>query len=65
MEAVLLALITIKGGWAAIADDWAVFGKTEDEAVTQFNLAKSKHEEILKRPIFSKKADVQNCPKPF
>jgi hypothetical protein len=47
-------LVPIKGGWAAVAHDWAVFGKTEDEAIAQFNVAKTRHEEILNRAAFEK-----------
>lgn len=49
METERLTLTPIKGGWAAVARDWAVFGKTRDEAISLFNTAEAHHEEILKR----------------
>jgi|GEM_PF-2982071 len=44
-------LVPIKGGWAAVARDWAVFGKTQDEAVRRFAEAEERHAEILARPV--------------
>lgn len=42
-------LIGIKGGWAAVAADWAVFGETKEEAVNNFRRADAQHQEILSR----------------
>lgn len=42
-------LLKIKVGWAAVAERWAVFGTTEDEALEKFREAERKREEIAAR----------------
>ena len=42
-------LVEVKNGWAAVGDYWAVFGNTEEDAVSKFREAEQKHEEISKR----------------
>jgi len=42
-------LVKVKNGWAAVGDYWAVFGNTEEDAVSKFRKAEQKHEEIAKR----------------
>ena len=41
--------VQIISGWAAVADRWAVFGDTKEEALNKFREAERKHEEISKR----------------
>ena len=43
--------VQIVSGWAAVAEHWAVFGDTKEEALTKFREAERKHEEIAKRPL--------------
>jgi len=42
-------LIGIKGGWAAVSKDWAVFGETKDDAINKFRNAEVRHAEIASR----------------
>ena len=42
-------LLKVKVGWAAIAERWAVFGTSEDEAREKFREAERKREEIAAR----------------
>ena len=46
-------MVEIRKGWAAVADYWAVFGDTEEDAMRKFREAEQKHEEIAKREISS------------
>lgn len=40
----------VLGGWQAHGEDFAVFGRTEDEARGRFQDAQRRHAEILNRP---------------
>jgi hypothetical protein len=51
MKTSSLKLVEIKGGWAAVGSDWAVFGKTREDASDKFREAEVLHTEILKRPL--------------
>jgi len=42
--------VQIVNGWAAIAQHWAVFGSTKEEAATKFQEAQKRHQEIIARP---------------
>ena len=42
-------LVKIKNGWAALAERWAVFGTTEEEAKVLFHEAELKRDEIASR----------------
>ena len=44
-------LVGIKGGWAAVGLDWAVFGETKDDALRKYHDAEAQHTEISKRII--------------
>ncbi len=44
-------LVAVKGGWVAVAEDWAVFGNSKEDALHEFERAIVKHEEILQRPV--------------
>ncbi len=46
-------LVRIKGGWAALGKDWAVFGASEEEAIQHFRDAAHLHAEIDAR--------IENC----
>ena len=39
----------IKGGWAALGPDWAVFGESKEEAVRRYGEAERLHKEIQSR----------------
>ena len=41
--------VQILSGWAAVAERWAVFGDTKEEALNKFRETEHKHEEISKR----------------
>ena len=41
--------VQVISGWAAVAEHWAVFGGTKEEALNKFREAERKHEEIAKR----------------
>ena len=41
--------VQIISGWAAVAERWAVFGDTKEEALNKFREAERKYEEISKR----------------
>lgn len=43
----------IKGGWAAVGHGWAVFGGTREEALTSYEEAKAKHDELRRRDAIS------------
>ncbi len=45
-------LAEIKGGWAAHGDGWAVHGATKEEALSLYEKAQKRHQEIAKRPMF-------------
>ena len=49
--------VQIINGWAAVADRWAVFGETKEEALNKFKEAERKHEEIAERQV--PECDVQ------
>lgn len=51
METKPYQLTEVKGGWAAVGKDFAVFAPSRDEAIVKYQVAVSKHEEILKRKI--------------
>lgn len=42
-------LVKIERGWAAVADWWAVFGKSRKEAMKKFRESERKHREIASR----------------
>ncbi len=42
-------LVQIRGGWAAVADHWSVFGQTKEEAEAKFHEAERRHLEIAAR----------------
>ena len=42
-------LVEVKAGWAAVADWWAVIGKTKEEALEKFREAERRHQEIAGR----------------
>lgn len=44
-------LIEVKGGWAAVADWWAVFGATKEEALEKFREAEERHKVIYSREV--------------
>ena len=44
-----LKIVQIKNGWAAVGDNWAVFGKTKDDVANQFHETEKKHMEINRR----------------
>ena len=48
-EAMEPRLVPIKGGWAALGPDWAVFGESKDEAIEKFNKSLKKHQELAQR----------------
>ena len=41
----------IEGGWAAVGNGFAVFGKTSDEAREKFRKAEERHKEIMGRTV--------------
>ncbi len=41
--------VKVVAGWAAVADRWAVFGNTEEEAAAKFVEAERRREEIEAR----------------
>lgn len=43
-------LVPIKNGWAAVADYWAVFGATKEEAIEKFRAGEKLRKEIASRP---------------
>lgn len=43
-------IVQIASGWAAVADHWAVFGATKDDAMAKFREAERLHQEIEARP---------------
>ncbi len=42
-------VVSVRAGWAAIGDGWAVFAKSRDEALAAFAAATRKHEELAGR----------------
>jgi hypothetical protein len=44
-------IVVIKGGYAAVTEFWAVFGKTKEEAIQKFRETELKHSEIGKREL--------------
>ncbi len=42
-------IVQIKGGWAAVAEYWSVFGQTKEEAEAKFREAEKRHLEIAAR----------------
>jgi hypothetical protein len=44
-------LRSIKGGWAALGEGWAVHGMTKEEAVTLYHEAVERHKEIDAHPV--------------
>lgn len=53
-------LIAIKGGWAAVGKDWAVFAQTQDEALYRFQRGTECHEEIMSRDERTKTSTTMN-----
>ncbi len=41
--------VQVISGWAVVAEHWAVFGSTKEEALNKFREAERKHEEIATR----------------
>ena len=44
-------IVEIKGGWAAVADWWAVFAPTKEEVIRAFAEAKERHAMIASRDL--------------
>jgi len=44
-----LKIVQIKNGWAAVGNNWAVFGKTKEDVVNQFHESEKRHVEINNR----------------
>ena len=42
-------IVSVRAGWAAVGDGWAVFGHSRDGAVAAFEAAARKHEELVSR----------------
>jgi len=42
-------IVTVRAGWAAVGDGWAVFAHSRDGAVAAFEAAARKHEELASR----------------
>ncbi len=55
-------LVEIKNGWAVVDSFWAVFGRTKDEAISKYEIEKSKHEEISKRSLKDNQIISANVP---
>lgn len=54
-------LIEIKGGWAAMAKTWAVFGKTQEEALAKFAEREQRRREIeaLPNPVLGENGNTE------
>ena len=42
-------LVTVRGGWAAVGNGWAVIAPSRDGAVAAFDAAARKHQELAGR----------------
>ena len=42
-------VVGIKGGWAAVGSDWAVFAESKQEALARWNDALTRHEAMQAR----------------
>lgn len=50
-------LMEVYDGWQAHGDGWAVFGKTQEEAIENYWKAVQRHKEILAMPPWYKQVE--------
>jgi hypothetical protein len=44
-------VVSVRAGWAAVGDGWAVFAPSRKDAMAAFEAAILKHEELAARPM--------------
>ena len=53
-------LVQIYDGWQAHGDGWAVYGKTQEEAIENYWKAVQRHKEILAMPPWYMQVEAQS-----
>ena len=59
-----ITFVTIKEGWAALGDGWAVFGATKEEAEERYYDAEAQHAKIMARdePAIPREENYERAP---